>query len=285
MIISRIRGGLGNQLFQYAAARHLSRLRAVELELDISSYLKQGRTTKGASWRPYLLRRFRITGREVSSGMDYLRRDGLYEASHDLATEGLRPQWVRQDGFSYDSCFNSLPAHVYLDGYWQSANFFLQSQALIRAELIPADSCDVPAEAFRLQAAGDVVAVNVRRGDYLLFPDKHPPVTESYLRAAMAEFGRSYNFLVVSDDIEWCRKVLKGDNIAFSVGRSDIHNFWLMAYCAHNIISNSTFCWWAAWLNANPNKRVIAPRQWFGPAHSHLSCRDLCPQEWLLLDG
>ena len=265
-VVVQIRGGMGNQLFQYAAARHLAHRYGVELELDIGSYVKPSLPHRVLDTRPYCLRYFRITGRERSA---YKRELGR--------------RLIQQGRFDYDPEFENLPAYVYLKGYWQSEKYFLGSEDVIRQELKPCDPEDVPPEAIRAQQASNVVAINVRRGDYLKVPEKHPPVSISYLKSAMAEFGSRYDFLVISDDIEWCQKNLKGDRVAFSVGRSDIHNFWLMAHCCHHIIANSTYCWWAAWLGASPKQRVIAPKNWFGPDYAHLDTSDIYPPGWVVM--
>ena len=82
----------------------------------------------------------------------------------------------------------------------------------------------------------------------------------------MAHFGSNYNFLVFSDDLDWCRQTFKGDNVDFSMGRSPAQDMILMSKCNHNVVANSMFSWWGAWLNENPDKKVIASSTFFDPA-------------------
>ena len=109
--------------------------------------------------------------------------------------------------------------------------------------------------------------------------------SEVYYRNAMAQFGTSYNFLVFSDDLAWCKQHLKGQAIAYSEGRTAIQDMHLMSACSHNIISNSTFSWWAAWLNARTDKCVVAPRIWFNPELQPPGTYDVVPEDWTAIDG
>jgi hypothetical protein len=106
-----------------------------------------------------------------------------------------------------------------------------------------------------------------------------------YFEAAMKRIPSGTTFVVFSDDINWCRENFSKDdkNILFIEGNLDYEDISLMSLCDHNIISNSTFSWWAAWLNDNPSKIVIAPKNWFGPAYSNLSTEDLYCPGWLVI--
>lgn len=169
--------------------------------------------------------------------------------------------------------------HIILEGYWQSQKYFLHCREyIVKAFQIPYKRLD------------GFVSIHVRRGDYLQFADKHPPVTFEYIKEAVLLMmeKRYKNFVVCSDDIKWCRTMFKGLEIhgaifSYSAGHAPIEDLAMMACCEHNIISNSSFSWWSAWLNQNPEKIVIAPKIWFGPGNSHLSTKDLLPESWLTL--
>lgn len=169
--------------------------------------------------------------------------------------------------------------HIILEGYWQSQKYFLHCREyIVKAFQIPYKRLD------------GFVSIHVRRGDYLQFADKHPPVTFEYIKEAVLLMmeKRYKNFVVCSDDIKWCRTMFKGLEIhgaifSYSSGHAPIEDLAMMACCEHNIISNSSFSWWSAWLNQNPEKIVIAPKIWFGPGNSHLSTKDLLPESWLTL--
>ena len=140
-----------------------------------------------------------------------------------------------------------------------------------------------------------VVSLHVRRGDLAHAVEKLDdrglvyggPVGLEYINAAMRHFDATCHFLVFSDtvaDIEWCRQHIHGPHVHYSSGHTDMEDFALMSACDHHIIANSTFSWWAAWLDPKPGKRVIAPRQWgFPDARFKMVPDDLIPPEWQLI--
>ena len=128
---------------------------------------------------------------------------------------------------------------------------------------------------------GDVtnkVSIHVRRGDYLKLWPHHVFVGEEYYTKALEKMG-DREYLVFSDDMEWCKSFFKG-KFDF-IQDEDYNELYLMSLCGDNIIGNSTFSWWGAWLNRNPLKTVIAPNTWFGPGYSHWDTSDLIPQDWI----
>lgn len=163
-----------------------------------------------------------------------------------------------------------------LVGYYQSEKYFKHR----RQEII--DLFDIP----KYPKQEGIVSIHVRRGDYVKLARKHPPVTIEYLLAAINQFvDDGYHFKFFSDDITWCKENFKGERFSFSEGKTMKEDMGLMASCEHNIIANSTFSWWGAWLNQNPDKIVIAPKQWFGPGYQDRILRvdDIVPQNWIKL--
>lgn len=129
------------------------------------------------------------------------------------------------------------------------------------------------------------VSIHVRRGDYLLYPDKHPVISEWYLKRAvqLIELARgSRNFRVFSDDIEWCKSFFQAAKYSFSEGQNEIDDLYEMSLCSDNIIANSSYSYWAAMLNPNPKKMVVTPhhKNWFGPGNANLDTKDLIPNDW-----
>lgn len=132
-------------------------------------------------------------------------------------------------------------------------------------------------------------SIHIRRGDYLLYKTKHPVVTNEYLQAAQVKMMNEgiYNFKVFSDDIEYCKNNIPQFNLCeyifITPSRSELSDFKLMARCEHNIIANSTYSWWGAYLNNNPNKIVITPDEsnWFGIDNKKLDVSDLIPKKWI----
>lgn len=178
----------------------------------------------------------------------------------------------REPHFHYDAAFWEQPDGTELSGYFQSERYFAPYAEEIRREFT----------FHRLTLPGldkRAVSVHVRRGDYLSFPEHHPPLTMDYYREAMSRFPGA-RFLIFSDDPGWC--LLNFDRAAceISTGRTASEDMALMASCDHHIIANSSFSWWGSYLGRNPNKRIIAPKMWFGPAKAGWSTRDLIPAGW-----
>lgn len=186
-----------------------------------------------------------------------------------------RPFRYNEPGFEY----NEIPAKpsIQLNGFFQSEKYFSE----YRSEIL---------EAFQVpyKRLDGFVSLHIRRGDYLQYADKHPPVTYEYISESVRSFiDKGYSsFIVCSDDQKWCRENLKplelyGAVFTFSSETEPMADLTLMSCCEHNIISNSSFSWWAAWLNQNPDKIVIAPKLWFGPGNGHLNTKDLIPENWI----
>jgi hypothetical protein len=130
----------------------------------------------------------------------------------------------------------------------------------------------------------DTVSIHIRRTDYLALSDYHYNLALDYYHTAIRSFSDKYTFLIFSDDIDWCVDNLGTYNCVFVSGNEDIIDLFLMSRCKHNIIANSSFSWWASYLNTNPDKRVIAPTKdkWFGPKLNN-SVDDLYLKNWELI--
>lgn len=114
-------------------------------------------------------------------------------------------------------------------------------------------------------------SIHVRRGDYLNYPNHHPCCPVEYYKDSAKYIRENANiskFMIFSDDIEWCRKIFKGENVEFVPQGNEVEDMKKMASCEHNIIANSSYSWWAGYLNPNPDKIIIRPKRWFGNALS-----------------
>lgn len=161
--------------------------------------------------------------------------------------------------------------NILLSGYWQSEKYFKDC----REEILKTF-------AFPWNPVRGVVSVHVRRGDYLRLPEKHPPVPVEWIKAAMDQFP-GYRFEFFSDEIHWCRRMFRSDKrCAFSQRGNEVADLIGMSECEHHICSASTFSWWGAWLNRNPNKRVVIPKLWFMPAQKE-ETHDIVPDSWTKL--
>ena len=137
---------------------------------------------------------------------------------------------------------------------------------------------DILSKACTQLPEGVLVSVHVRRADYLNIPEHHTNLQVEYYERAMKNF-EGYSPVIFSDDIEWCKNNLNFNNMVLVEGNSDVEDLWLMSLCKNNIIVNSSFSWWGAYLNKNVDKVVIAPSKWFGDGVS-LSTEDIVPEQW-----
>ena len=282
MIISRLFGGAGNQLFQYAAGRALADQLGCDLALD-NRYVS-GSRDRGDCFAHFANARFTRDVRLPPAKHEGILRYGLWRHL------GRNPKFQRERHLGFNAGFFDLPDHSYLHGYWQSQRYFGDSTAAIRRDLVfttPLDTANT-AMAAQIRTAPMPVSVHVRRGDYIA-SGSFQACTPEYYRSAVARLAEMLDTpltcFVFSNDPTWAR-----DNLALghdtvivdindeSTGHFDLH---LMSLCAHNVIANSTFSWWAAWLNDTPGKQVTAPQAWF--AKDQLSNPDICPDDWLRL--
>ena len=172
--------------------------------------------------------------------------------------------------------------HSIYAGYYQSERYFQKWSENIKwlfgptLEFINKIKVDIP-----IIFQKEVTVINVRRGDYLIYPNYHPTVSKEYIMKAL-ELVPSEQYLIASDDIEWCKENLNLPGAIFLEGWKSHEQLWIMSMCHHFIISNSSFSWWAAYLSRNTNKIVVSPQTWFGPEGpkqwDEMYCKD-----WIIL--
>lgn len=282
LIITSLKGGLGNQLFQYACGQALARRWAVPLKLDISAY------ADGAS-RIYALEPYNLPVDllDTRRALQLLQTPGALGCIGAWLTGQRAPRTISEAHFHYDPRPSEVPPPLLLDGYWQSERYFLNTRPVLSTELTIVLT-GANATLSKEMRERNSVAVHVRRGDYLsnssanLFHGVCEP--EYYRRAAHAieqQVGPVHYYLF-SDDIEWAAQNLDFLRPAIVVNLNsptEAHlDLELMRRCKHHIIANSTFSWWGAWLSDTTNKIVIAPSRWFLDAS--IDTRDLVPASW-----
>lgn len=312
MIITRITGGLGNQLFQYAMARRLALHHNTELLLDTSAYqggIEARPENLAAFARPLALLRFAIKARVATAGEVLQLRDRFYSSTtRDRIVRQIRRLnhsflWKRSHIIEHQYRFQpealEYPDNSYIQGFWQSPKYFADVDSTIREELtLVDDSIRSSADEYvnDLKSRHEcVVSLHVRRGDlahaYEVLGNKDithgAPVGLKYIHQAISLFAENTCFLVFSDspkDIEWCRNNIRAPRLEFSDAVTDLWDFMAMKSCDHHVIANSTFSWWAAWLDSNPGHRVISPRAWSPPeAYFAMHTEDLLPTHWEVL--
>lgn len=276
MIIVRLLGGLGNQMFQYACGRSVAIRTSQRLKLDISSYPDH-------LDRTYELSHFGIeadiaTPEECSCLRWAHPRSWRRLVNKALAKLHLTKIFTRCDAESYmsesapfcvDSRVLATQGSAYLQGYWQNERYFHEFSEEIRQDLAPRNALSAGAAACLDEiGACEAVSVHVRRGDYVVGNPCHGVLPLEYYTAAvgmLADKIREPRFFIFSDDPDWVRGHLQ-PLLPYSVvpGHHSGHeDLWLMSRCRHHIIANSSFSWWGAWLNPDSSKLVFAPRKWF----------------------
>jgi len=170
--------------------------------------------------------------------------------------------------------------NMMIDGFFQSEKYFDAETVRKLYQIDPTTESYIKTKYGHLFQE-EITALHVRRGDYFSSVDNHPICTLGYFRKAMEHIGKDSRFLVFSDDIAWCKKQFIGDNFHFAENETAIVDLYLQSYCTNNIISNSSFSWWGAWLNPNPKRIVICPEPWFGVAYQYKDTKDLAPEGWI----
>lgn len=276
MIIARLHGRLGNQMFQYAAARRLAARLGVPVALDARGALARGEGV--------LTRVFDLPLSDPGPLPPLRRETPLAYIVWRLG--GRAPRFRRERGLGYNPAFETFADPAYLHGYWQSERYFADIADTIRRDFtFPAFSNPQNADMAARIAATPAIALHVRRGDYLAL-GQHAICDEAYYLKALDTVAQGLDAPVVyvfSDDPDWakanlplpCEKIV----VDFNGPDTDFEDMRLMSLCRHNVIGNSSFSWWAAWLNANPDKRVAAPARWFGDPK--MDNPDILPDGWL----
>jgi len=269
-------GRLGNQMFQFAAtygtAKNLGYQALFPIE-NCSRYIGTGPQgivdSSNMMVKCDLLECFDIPEKYFISEKE-IRVHNIYREPH----------------FNYDSGILTIPDSTNLQGYFQTAKYFSSYKEEITSEIFKFKSqISEGAEKYWSEEIFDFllekipVSIHVRRTDYVAKADFHAPCSMDYYRKAESLFGEDCKFLVFSDDLSWCKENFSSDRHLVIDSGNPYIDLRLMNMCSHHIIANSTFSWWAAWLNPKENKKVICPSVWFGPA-SRDNYQDVCSEEW-----
>jgi hypothetical protein len=283
-VVCRLSGGLGNQMFQYAAARALALRIGAPLILDLSWFSTYDERT-------FALDSLSISGELYHTPFANVK--ALARPISRLATPLIRLRFgvpvYKARQFQLDPHMMRLEDGVYLKGYWQSEKYFDQADAQIRADF----QCVRPFTSDRQKvvdhiATKNAISVHVRRGDYVTsakYNAVHGTCSPQWYQLAMEKMAQDVAepaFFIFSDDPEWARANLPTQWEAHFVepqnDKRDFEDMHLMSRCQHHIIANSSFSWWGAWLNGSKTKRVIAPAKWFATAQHDTT--DLIPESW-----
>lgn len=269
-------------MFQYAFGRYLSVVHNTTLKLDTSGF-------RDYNWRYFELSAFRAdiveaTDEEIKL---FTTRSYLSFLNDNVV--------LNEQNMLFDSKNLRTSENTYLSGYWQSEKYFQSIRNILLHDFKLKSTSN---EYFnnmseQILASPNSVSVHIRRGDYHNNPEVnkiHGVLGTEYYINSITYFKNSLEnpvFYFFSDDIVWVKNEFNNFINAFFIEHnsedSSSQEMSLMAMCRHNIIANSTFSWWGAWLNENPNKVVIAPKQWFSDIGKNKESRDIVPESWLKL--
>ncbi len=269
MIVVKLKGGLGNQMFQYATGLFVAFKNNEELKFDATGY-EDPRHMNSDTPRKYRLFPFNISGSVASleEVKRYRNRFGIFSKALRYFNQRILKKYYTD----YDPKFFKKN-HKYIEGYFQSEKNFLPIANKIRKEFTlkkEFESEDFILEKNKIDKIKSV-SIHIRRGDYV-----NDKATNNYFGVYSKEYYEkaivlmnakieSPIFYFFSDDIEWVKKEFGEQNNFNYISNGEFKDYeelMLMATCANNIIANSSFSWWGAWLNQNPNKIVIAPKKW-----------------------
>jgi hypothetical protein len=282
-VVVRLRGGLGNQMFQYATALAIAERHGREVRLD----LREALPGRG---QPHLLR-WQVPALQMG-------REHAWSYPRPALVLARRLRWFArmwrcyaEVGLRFEPAVRRQRPPLHLHGYFQCERYFADVRDALRRQFRPraAPGASTRCWVERITDVGDSVAIHVRRGD-LLRPQHqavHGVCDAGYYEAAanlVAERTGARSFYVFSDDIRWARATLRLPGATAYVEGHDDAPEWdlhLMSLCAHHVCANSSFSWWGAWLGSHPAQTVVAPRRWF--ASPQLDAGDIVPARWLRL--
>jgi len=254
MISVFLQGGLGNQLFQVAAAKSL----ALDLNDDFA-----------------------------------INHDICYTPNQGQKSSKYKNTFFRniKEIQNIPNCLYQEPSYIYheipkiknitIHGYFQSEKYFEKHKQEIIKDYTLNQFWFDEAKKWKIynNIRKETVGVHIRRGDYLKFSHHHKINSIEYYKEAFKQY-QNVDFIIVSDDIQWAKQNIKGENIYYSDLSDEIKDFCLLSSCDHNINANSTFSWWAAYLNNNPNKKICVPSEWY-TKEANCDIKDLIPEKWI----
>lgn len=255
----RMLGRLGNQMFQIATAVSF----AFDNNSDFVVSLERGifKSLDGTEYPPTLY------------------KNNIFRYIKFVDTLDNFDTW-NEKNYSYEKIRHDFSKNLLLNGYFQSEKYFKHNRQLIADLFRPTDEIKRSINEKYGELLDNSVSIHIRRGDRLKLTNIMPLCDVDYFKKALLFFHDIKNVLVFSDDMEWTKKTFTDKNFHIIEGEPDYMDLYIMSMCTNNIISNSTFSWWAAWLNKNPDKLVISPKQWFADEYEH-NIDDLIPNSWI----
>jgi hypothetical protein len=286
MIVIRLIGGLGNQMFQYAFGRYLSIKNNIEVKYDISDLIRKEPGN-------YTIRDFDLSSFNIHESFTTEEELKYFDKFNDLCFKvlyKLKPYYKRpiilEKDLIYNSRFLKINHNCYLNGYWQSEKYFIDIRTAILKDFTLKHNLSEKAQNTAINIKKNMsVSLHIRRGDYISkYSDLYHILNDDYYEQALEYLNNylvDFKVFVFSDDIEWVKdKYSTKANFHIVESNLSYEDIYLMSLCKHNIIANSSFSWWGAWLNINDNKICIAPSNWFIDNDKK---NDIIPNTWIVL--
>lgn len=282
MIIIKLYGGLGNQMFQYATGRRLSIKNNTELKIDNTDFQPN-------NYRAYGLNFFNIK-ENIASQKEINKINNNWQKLLNKFRPANKQTIIKNFNYNYNKNILGLRNNKYLDGHWQSEKYFLDIKNIILKDFTLKNPLSSKAQEIKKQIAEKKsISIHVRRGDYInspKFSKIYHSIDLKYYNQAIKKISKQLEnpaFFIFSDNSEWAKKNLSLTYPTIHVSQMQLpahEELLLMSKCQHNIIANSSFSWWGAWLNQNQNKIVIGPKKWFKFCDDD---RGIMPKNWIKL--
>jgi len=283
LVIVKLRGGLGNQMFQYAIGRNLALKNNTMLKFDVSELERD-------KLRHYELEIFNISGSIASKFMMMFIR-----IFNNRILSKILDQYyfyIKQQDRYFNEKILAEEGNIYLDGYWQSENYFKEIRNIIIRDFTIKFTPDKKNKSMLEKIKySNSVCIHIRRGDYISnkkTSEVHGDCSLKYYHNAVKIISKKVKnpiFFIFSDDSQWVKDNLKFEYPTIYVNinspKKGYEDLRLMSNCKHFIIANSSFSWWGAWLSNNSNKIVCAPKRWFRSADEG----DIVPKSWIRVEG
>ncbi len=290
MIVVKLQGGLGNQMFQYACAKMLATKYGVPLNLDLE-FLLDRTPRENFVFRNYDLDIFTVRPSIIS---EEDKNKLLQKPSNFIQRlTKIKYNTFVEKQFNFDEAVMTIGPNTYLDGYFQSEKYFVHIKDEIKKEFtFKQEFSELENSLYNEIKSKNAICVNFRRADYINLQasaDMHGVVEMDFYRNSIQQLASKVDnptFYVFSDDISWCQQNFSIDYPCTFVdyrfkGEKFASYFQLMIACKHFIIPNSTFAWWAAWLSETTETIVITPRKWFANQAMQAQATDIIPERWI----
>lgn len=289
--------GLGNQIFNYALGRRLSIELGVPLKLDLKRFSEKREFPFTYKLHNFNIKQDVATAEEIGRIRDGKGLNKLQSLQFKLrrrtSSYALKP-YVIERIYEFDPEILTIPDNTYIAGLWQTEKYFKPVENQLREDLRLINEPDAKNKEFaEMINRVDSVSIHHRRKEFAGDrgkKDHQVLMTQAYYDRALkkiSETVKNPHLFLFSDEMEWVKEHLRFDFPVVYVEHNleeekHIEDFRLLSLCKHNIISTSTFSWWSAWLNSNPDKIVIAPKTWFTGGKN--DPRDVVPDEWLRME-